>query len=174
MGDFYTHIYLFYLPLILGNILHMIIVKRNWFIGLAFPISKRMFGDNKTYRGIIALPILTGLLALLISYWVGPFKKSLIYDAFVGFGLGLAYILAELPNSYIKRRMGIVNGEQSKKYKYLQYFTDKADSLLGVLVFYFFAIDVSFETILVLFCIGIVLHLSLSQLLVLLKIKRKF
>ena len=174
MGDFYTHIYLFYLPLILGNILHMIIVKRNWFIGLAFPISKRMFGDNKTYRGIIALPILTGLLALLISYWVGPFKKSLTYDAFVGFGLGLAYILAELPNSYIKRRMGIVNGEQSKKYKYLQYFTDKADSLLGVLVFYFFTIDVSFETILVLFCIGIVLHLSLSQLLVLLKIKRKF
>jgi hypothetical protein len=99
---------------------------------------------------------------------------SLANDAFVGFGLGLAYILAELPNSYIKRRLGIANGAHSKKYKYLQYFTDKADSLIGVLVFYFLATTVSFETILVLFCIGIVLHISISQLLVYTKIKKKF
>ena len=174
MSDLYIHIYLFFLPLVLANVLHMIIVKRNWFIGCAFPISKRMFGTNKTYRGIIVLPILTGLFALLSSFWFGPFEMSLTYDALVGFGLGLAYILAELPNSYIKRRLGIANGEQSKKHKYLQYFTDKADSLIGVLVFYFLATVVSFETILVLFCIGIVVHIGISQFLVLIKIKKKF
>jgi hypothetical protein len=174
MNNFHIHIYLFFIPLILGNVLHMIIVKLNWFKGLAFPISKKMFGDNKTYRGIIILPILTGLLALLNSFWFGPFTMSLTYDAIVGFGLGLAYILAELPNSYIKRRLGIANGEQSKKYKYLQYFTDKADSLMGVLLFYFLATFITFQTILVLFCLGLILHVGMSQFLVLIKIKKKF
>lgn len=174
MSSFYFHFYLFFIPLIIGNVLHMIIVKCNWFKGLAFPISKRMFGNNKTYRGIIALPILTGFVALLSSFWFGTFETSLAYDAFVGFGLGLAYILAELPNSYIKRKLGIANGEQSKKHKYLQYFTDKADSLIGVLVFYFFAVSISFEAILYLFIIGITLHISISQLLVFIKIKKKF
>ena len=174
MGDFHIHIYLFFLPLVLGNVLHMIVVKRNWFKGFAFPISKKMFGDNKTYRGIIVLPILTGLLALLSSFWFGPFETSTEYDAFVGFGLGFAYILAELPNSYIKRSLGIANGAQSKKYKYLQYFTDKADSLIGVLGFYFLATLVTFKTVIILFCIGIILHISMSQFLVFIKIKKKF
>ena len=174
MSNFYTHIYLFFFPLVIGNVLHMIIVKYNWFKGLAYPISKKRFGANKTYRGIIVLPILTGLLALITSFWFGPFEKSLANNAFIGFGLGLAYILAELPNSYIKRRLGIANGEQSKKHKYLQYFIDKADSLIGVLAFYFLATMTSFETILVLFWIGIVLHIGISQLLVSIKIKNKF
>ncbi|MFT6127588.1 MAG: CDP-diacylglycerol--serine O-phosphatidyltransferase [Flavobacteriaceae bacterium] len=152
----------------------MIVVKRNWFKSIAFPISRKMFGDTKTYRGVIVLPILTGLFALLSSYYFGSFEISIAYDAFVGFGLGLAYILAELPNSYIKRRLGIATGAQSKKYKYVQYFTDKADSLIGVLTFYFLATNFSFKTILVLFCVGLVIHVSISQLLVVIKIKKKF
>ena len=174
MRDLYIHIHLFFIPLVLGNVLHMIIVKRNWFKSVAFPISRKIFGDTKTYRGVIVLPMLTGLFALLSSYYFGPFEMSIAYDSFVGFGLGLAYILAELPNSYIKRRLGIANGAQSKKYKYVQYFTDKADSLIGVLAFYFLATMISFETILVLFCIGLVIHVSISQLLVIIKIKKKF
>tara|TARA_B110000908_G_C9997939_1_gene332808 strand:- start:45 stop:569 length:525 start_codon:yes stop_codon:yes gene_type:complete len=174
MSDFYTHIYLFFLPLVLGNVLHMIVVKRNWFKSIAFPISRKMFGDTKTYRGVIVLPILTGLFALLSSYYFGSFEISIAYDAFIGFGLGLAYILAELPNSYIKRRLGIATGAQSKKYKYVQYFTDKADSLIGVLTFYFLATNFSFKTILGLFCVGLVIHVSISQLLVVIKIKKKF
>ena len=174
MSDFYTHIYMFFLPLVLGNVLHMIVVKRNWFKSIAFPISRKMFGDTKTYRGVIVLPVLTGLFALLSSYYFGSFEISIAYDAFVGFGLGLAYILAELPNSYIKRRLGIATGAQSKKYKYVQYFTDKADSLIGVLTFYFLATNFSFKTILGLFCVGLVIHVSISQLLVVIKIKKKF
>jgi len=172
MNNLYLHIYLFFLPLILGNILHMIIVNRNWFNGLAFPISKQWFGNNKTYRGIIVLPILTGVVALINSFWLGPFEMSVPNDVFVGFGLGLAYILAELPNSFVKRRLGLANGEQSKKYKYLQIFTDKSDSLIGVLVFYFLATVVSIKTIVFLFCIGMILNLGISQLLVLIKIKK--
>lgn len=174
MSDYYIHVYLFFIPLVLGNVLHMIVVKRNWCNKLAFPISKNLFGANKTYRGVIVLPILTGFFGLLSSFWFGPFTISVAYDAFVGFGLGLAYILAELPNSFIKRRLGIANGEHSKKYKYLQYVVDKADSLIGVLLFYFLATNISFESVLVLFCIGFIVHISISQLLVVINIKKKF
>lgn len=174
MRDFYIHIHLFFLPLVVGNVLHMIIVKRNWFKSVAFPISRKIFGDTKTYRGVIVLPMLTGIFALLSSACFGPFTISVAYDAFVGFGLGFAYILAELPNSFIKRRLGIATGAQSKKYKYVQYFTDKADSLIGVLTFYFLATNFSFYTILILFCIGLVIHVGISQLLVVIKIKKKF
>jgi hypothetical protein len=174
MRDFYIHIHLFFIPLVLGNVLHMIIVKRNWFKSVAYPISKKMFGDTKTYRGVIVLPMLTGVFALLSSACFGPFETSVAYDAFVGFGLGFAYVLAELPNSFIKRRLRIATGAQSKKYKYVQYFTDKADSLIGVLTFYFLATNFSFKTILVLFFVGLVIHVSISQLLVVIKIKKKF
>ena len=174
MRDFYIHIHLFFLPLVVGNVLHMIIVKRNWFKSVAFPISRKIFGDTKTYRGVIVLPMLTGIFALLSSACFGPFTISVAYDAFVGFGLGFAYILAELPNSFIKRRLGIATGAQSKKYKYVQYFTDKADSLIGVLTFYFLATNFSFYTILILFCIGLVIHVNISLLLVVIKIKKKF
>lgn len=174
MDDYKMHIFLFFIPLILGNVFHMIIVKFNWLSELAIPISNTMFGKNKTYRGMIVLPILTGFFTLLLSNGFGPFQSALSDDIIIGLGLGLSYILSELPNSYIKRRFGIANGEQSEKYKYLQYFTDKADSILGVLAFYFIAVEVSFYTVLTLFCLSMCLHIGMSQLLVLLKIKKTF
>ena len=64
MNNLNSHIYLFFFPLIIGNVLHMVIVKQNWFQELAFPISKNLFGHNKTYRGAIVLPIITGLMAI--------------------------------------------------------------------------------------------------------------
>jgi len=174
MDKLLIHIFLFFLPLILGNVFHMVIVKCKALNGLAIPISDKWFGKNKTYRGFLVLPILTGCFALILSAFFGPFQSSFGYDFFVGFGLGLAYVLAELPNSYIKRKLGIANGHQSQKYKYLQYFTDKADSIIGVLIFYFLAVEVSFTSIFILFCISMCLHIGMSQLLVLLNIKKKF
>jgi hypothetical protein len=40
-------------------------------------------------------------------------QKNLL---FLGFCLGLGFILAELPNSWIKRRVGIKPGDLSPKY----------------------------------------------------------
>ena len=78
----------------------------------------------------------------------------------------------ELPNSYVKRKLGIAQGEYSKSHKVLQLLIDKVDSLLGVFVFYYFATSVPFITILVLFLAAFLIHISLSYLLVVLKIKK--
>jgi hypothetical protein len=174
MGNLYTHIMLFFIPLICGNICHMFVVKNNWLSKLNTPISIFLFGLNKTYRGAVVLPLITGVIALIDSILFGPFETTSLYDFFVGLGLGMAYILSELPNSFIKRRLGIGNGQQSKKYSFVQVIADKADSLIGVLLFYYCVITISFNAILLLFLVSIIIHIGLSHFLVLIKIKKAF
>ena len=97
---------LFFVPLICGNICHMIIVKNDWFSVLKTPISKPLFGLNKTFRGVVVLPLITGIIAFTNSIFFGPFETTIWYDFFVGLGLGMAYILAELPNSFLITKDG--------------------------------------------------------------------
>lgn len=166
------HIFLLFLPMIIGNVLHMIIVRKNLLPGLAIPVSQTLFGKNKTLRGFCALPVLSGMLALLGSLAFGPLLQSHLEDLLVGTGMGVVYLLSELPNSYIKRKLGIANGEQSRRYRWVQIFFDKADSLIGILFFYWLVTPVSWTTIVALFFISFGIHLSISYLLVLLKIKQ--
>jgi hypothetical protein len=172
MDNIQTHILLFFLPLIIGNVLHMVIVKKDLFSLLAIPISPKLFGNNKTVRGFVVLPLLTGFVAWVNGLVFGPLTYGHPYDFFVGAGLGMAYMIAELPNSYMKRRMGIQTGETVYKYKTIQVIIDKTDSLFGVLLFYYFAIPVSFRSIVLIFLTAIVIHFSLSYLLVVLKVKK--
>ena len=174
MDNMYTHIMLFFAPLICSNICHMIIVKNDWFSVLKTPISTPLFGLNKTFRGVVVLPIITGFVAFSNSVFFGPFETTIWYDFFVGLGLGMAYILAELPNSFLKRKLGIASGQKSNRYNFVQTIADKADSLIGVLGFYYFAITISFNSILLLFLISMIIHVSLSYFLVLIKIKKAF
>ncbi|MCB0653898.1 MAG: CDP-archaeol synthase [Saprospiraceae bacterium] len=166
------HIFLLFLPMITGNVLHMIIVRKNLLPGLAIPVSQPLFGRNKTLRGFLVLPILSGVLALLSSLAFGPLLQSHLEDFLTGAGMGVVYLLSELPNSYIKRKLGIANGEHSQRYKLVQIFFDKADSLIGILLFYWLVTPVPWTTIFGLFFISFGIHLSISYLLVRLKIKQ--
>tara|TARA_B110000902_G_scaffold50306_1_gene57700 strand:+ start:408 stop:932 length:525 start_codon:yes stop_codon:yes gene_type:complete len=167
-----THILLLFLPLVIGNVLHMIIVKKNYLKALSIPISSTLFGANKTYRGFLVLPVLSGFIACLNAITFDSLQASNRYALFIGTGLGIAYMLFELPNSYLKRKLGIPQGASYKKYKILQLCIDKIDSLVGVFAFYYFATSVTFETIIGLFLAAFLIHISLSYLLVVLKIKK--
>lgn len=158
--------------MILGNVLHMIIVRKNWLAPLAVPISPPLFGKNKTARGLVVLPLLSGTIALINSIAFGPFIDNHFGDLFVGAGLGLVYLLSELPNSFIKRKLGIANGEQSANFRMVQIFFDKADSLIGILIFYYWVAPVQWPTVVALFFISFCIHLTISHLLVLLKVKQ--
>lgn len=172
--DFHTHIFLLILPMVLANILHMIVVKMDWLSILSISLSKSLFGKNKTLRGFIVLPLLSGGLVGLFSQMVGPFSGSLEGDVGIGIGLGLCYLLSELPNSYIKRRLGIANGEHSKNYKWFQILMDKSDSLIGMLIFYFFIMPYDVEEILLLYLLSLGISLMTSFILFALKIKKSF
>ena len=79
--------------------------------------GRRLFGDNKTWRG--ALVMTAGVLAatLLLSLW-DPWWSRLpdgIRDAgpfLYGLLLGVGVVLGELPNSFLKRQLDVPPGKQ--------------------------------------------------------------
>lgn len=157
------------LPLIVSNIVHMIAIKKGWLPGLARPVSVRLFGANKTWRGFILLPLLNGLALPLFSH-DAPFPESFA----LGAALGLAYMIFELPNSYVKRHIGIAPGGEASQHRYLFMLMDKTDSSLGVSLAYYLITGIGILEACALFVIGSAAHILFSLLLVSLRIKRSF
>ena len=96
---FYLHI-----PIVIGGVLHMVVVSRQYLSSLATPIYSPWFGANKTWRGFVVVPLLTAFGAVCV--W--PIEQSLEQSVYPqGFGLvlaglwaGLGYMLAELQLFY--------------------------------------------------------------------------
>jgi CDP-archaeol synthase len=83
--------------------------------GSQTPIERKWFGENKTYRGVVCVALGTAVGFVVID----PRFLSLggVHHAtelaLLGLNVGIAAMLAELPNSFLKRRMGIAPGAQT-------------------------------------------------------------
>jgi hypothetical protein len=172
MNGINQHIWMFIIPGMLANVSHMLVVKRNLFAMLSIPVSEPIFGRNKTWRGFLYLPVAMGSLCTVSSLFRGPFLASHAADLLAGLGMGLAYMIAELPNSFFKRRMGIGSGESSGSHPLLQLIIDKSDSLVGACLFYGLVTGTGLLEMLLLFSVCLVLHAFISWLLVLAKLKK--
>ena len=73
--------------------------------------------------------------------------------------LGLGYCLAELPNSFIKRRFGIKEGQTSERYKILFIIFDQADSAIGCMLAYWLIIPMTLTTAIFTIIFGTLIHL---------------
>ena len=148
----------------------MVVVKLDLLAQLKKPISLRLFGRNKTWRGVFVMPILT-----IIGLWLAILvDKSLNHNYLVnlnlwigGITLGLFYILGELPNSYWKRRKGISEGKlPSGKVKILHIIVDQADSAISCAIGYYLILpQVDLEMALNIILVGTGLHLLFNNLL---------
>ena len=157
MDKFSPHIYSFILPLFVGNVVHMFIVKGNYFQYAAKPLSIALFGAGKTYRGFMVMPLICGLTSLLFRSLI--LHEPCGYWSFcIGFILGFAYLTGELPNSFIKRRSGIASGQMHPRYKLIQNIIDKSDSLLTACVVYFFIVPVTAGMTVTLFAVSFIIH----------------
>ena len=146
--------------------------------------GKRIFGDNKTVRGLVTLIPATGLsfltIALLRPYWPPWFVEgiwplsALTYFA-AGILAGLGFIAGELPNSFIKRQCGIPPGgtPQSRNWRFLTSITDRIDSTLGVLLTISLLLPVPWQTWFYLLFLGPCVHALFSAWLFRLKIKMR-
>jgi CDP-2,3-bis-(O-geranylgeranyl)-sn-glycerol synthase len=109
-------------PLFLGLVAHGLCIKFGWLRFAARPIDhgiqlrgRPLFGANKTCRGVLAVALgsalgyaLQGLTpALQPQVWHGLPLAGL---AALGFAIGAAAMLGELPNSFLKRQLGIAPG----------------------------------------------------------------
>ena len=106
-----------FLPVIGAPIAHGPVLRWDLAPALRRPISRQLFGENKTWRGAIVMTAGTTLAAVALAR-VPAYRRRLpepIADAkpvVVGALLGLASWVGELPNSFLKRRIGIPPGEQ--------------------------------------------------------------
>ncbi len=84
----------------------------------AAPGGTRLFGDNKTIRGALAMASGT-LSATLVLHRLEPYRRRLPAELREagplrhGALLGAAVVLGELPNSVLKRRLGIEPGQRA-------------------------------------------------------------
>ena len=183
------------IPLIVSNVLHMVLVKKNGLSSLCIPLNSTLFGPNKTLRGFLFVPFVNGILYLVVN-WPGGwllsglsseyylqqeinigdinFLNLLLMQASIGAVYGLFYMLFELPNSWIKRRMGIASGESSTRFRWFFTLLDKTDSAIGVSLFFGFLNDFNIEMMIQFFICASSLHFGISGLLVLSKIKKSF
>lgn len=116
--------------------------------------GRPIFGPNKTWRGLVFMTLASMLLGafqgLAWGAWAeragvapcdlarvpvglhvpeGPLAQAVGYAIF-NFVLGLGYALGELPNSFVKRRIGIEPGKTSSKVFFV---VDQADSVVAAL-----------------------------------------
>ena len=127
------------LPLIVAGILHMAVVKWDSLSYLKIPLHPRWFGANKTWRGVFVMPALS-VLGMFVARLVEASWQTSILGShsalWLGLSLGFGYVFAELPNSYLKRRLGIRPGEISEQRPWLFSLIDQADSVVGCAVVY--------------------------------------
>lgn len=139
-------------PILVGGALHMLVVRGHLFHALARPIHNRWFGRSKTWRGAVAMPVfsIVGVYALqsLFGFALpsGTFDFHRVTAIKLGLALGVAFILAELPNSYMKRRMNIAPGECAPRYRLAFILGDQLDSVLACGLVYVLALGMPLTT----------------------------
>jgi len=164
MKDFLEVSYLLS-PLLLGLAFHGLCIKFGWLHSLARPIDAglrlrgvRLFGDNKTYRGVaaVALGTAAGVALQVLLHRVGVAREVEVLDYSrpsvvigVGLALGTAAMLSELPNSFLKRQIGIAPGAAGSGLRGVFFYVlDQVDILVGVWVVLALAIEVTTSRVL--------------------------
>jgi CDP-diacylglycerol--serine O-phosphatidyltransferase len=167
-----AHALVLSLPLVISGGLHMMVVRFDWLQVLKIPIHTTLLGPNKTWRGVIVMALTAALGAWLTSLvWPDAFG---LWNPFVlGALLGVAYAVAELPNSYIKRRLGIAPGKRPTQNRAWFAFADQADSAVGCALVYGWALRLSALTILLLVAVGPAVHLVVNYSLYLMRLRKE-
>src|SRR5215475_4475271 len=179
MREFYVIAYLF-LPLLVGLALHGFCIKYDALAFLCRPIDrgrkfrgKRIFGDNKTYRGVVVVSLGTAIgfgLQSLLLHRIASVRGAELFDytffksVALGLTIGVAAMLSELPNSFIKRQVEIAPGTAAKGWKaVIFYLYDQIDFLLGAWLVLAIVVPVTVGRVLLSIVLLLVAHQIMSS-----------
>lgn len=183
-----AEMYVTLLPVILAGVMNMVwckikvcaFLKKPVDFGKNFPDGRRVFGDNKTFKGFIGM-IIFGIIFSVIwglisegnasltayNYFYRNYSNSILYNIMTGALSGFAYALFELPNSFLKRRLDITPGKNdiSGVKRVFFVFLDQADSVFGcvLVVCIFYPLPLWYYFVYVL--VGAVTHIIFNMLL---------
>lgn len=138
-------LYLF-APLLVSSALSGVVLRYDLVRWLKRPIDggvtfrgRRLFGDSKTWRGV-AVAIVGSIATVLVQKHVLGARAAALWlldyahvsPVSLGAAIGGGAMLGELPNSFVKRRLGIAPGSTTKGVlSVLFYVWDQIDLLLG-------------------------------------------
>ena len=174
------HCALFLIPaFVLAGVLHSLWLHNRLSQFLAIPIDggrmfrgRRILGENKTLRGFVMIPAAAfafAALAAVISLPQGALPVTLWQltpagYAALGAWAGFGFIAAELPNSFVKRQLGILPGQApaSGLTKAICFTIDQFDSVVGSLAAVAVAVHTPWMTWLWVLILGPSIHLLFS------------
>ncbi len=170
------------LPVLLGGLSHVAVLKlKVWPQGAAVALdggrlwrNRRIFGANKTLRGLVVMVVATSFWAAVLARLGAPagVDHPSVGAALWGAALGLGYIIGELPNSFIKRQLDVPPGAAARgRALALLWLLDQVDSLAGALLAMSFVSSPPLAVMLWLCAITLVLHPAAAYVMVQLRLK---
>lgn len=127
--------------------------------------GKRIFGDNKTWRGLIGAVLVGKLSGIIIFHYLFP-SSSLIWAAWLGTLLGFGALAGDAIESFFKRQFGKKPGE-----KWFPF--DQIDFILGAILASLFMIRLPLYSYLITVISYFSLHMIAVYIGYLLKLKDK-
>jgi CDP-diglyceride synthetase len=166
-------------PVLVAGIGQVVILKTGLLPRLAVPLDlgahwrgKPVLGPRKTWRGVIIMTTLSALTARAQAMaarhspglrTICPFDYRRVNPWLLGGTLGLGYCIAEVPNSFVKRRLGIPPAQTSARWAWLQYLIDQSDSVAGCLTALRFFYRPTWTEAGLAFAGGLALHVAVDQ-----------
>ncbi len=165
-------------------------LRSEWSKRFRYPIDggrsfrgHRIFGDNKTWRGFVAIVPSVSLafiaVRLLFLFW-DDFGATLWPHSVLGYGLlglvaGTGFMIGELPNSFVKRQLGIPPGERPlhPTAQWICFTVDRLDSILGGMLLLALCVPLPLLTWCIILLVGPIVHLAFNWLLYRLGVKAR-
>ena len=186
------NMYITLMPVILAGIMNMIFTKTSIYKKYRSPIDcnkklkdgKRIFGDNKTWIGFFSMiifgslsQILWGIVCKIFfsgrNYIYLNVENTILNNILIGAILGATYVIFELPNSFIKRRIDIKPGKTEKGIKGIVfYIIDQIDSIIGVTLSLTIWCEIPFWQFILYIIVGGATHIIVNLVLYKLKIRK--
>ena len=134
-------------PILTAGLIHVAVITLDVAPVLARPIDngrrwrgRPLLGANKTWRGFVVMPAATAITIAAQQAFakrsarlaaLAPLRRGAPPAWIAGAICGAAYVVAELPNSFVKRRLGIAPGTSARRARVAQYVIDQLDSVVG-------------------------------------------
>jgi CDP-2,3-bis-(O-geranylgeranyl)-sn-glycerol synthase len=162
-------------PLFVAALLSAVVLRFDLWRRLRIPIDggrrwrgRRIFGDSKTWRGVVVAVVGCTVGVALQKYLIGPNRLAVVDYAqvsVVGFALamGIGAMAGELPNSFVKRQRGIAPGKTTSGPLALVFYVwDQVDLLIGAWPLLALWIPVERDVVLASFTLALVVHPTVS------------
>ena len=151
----------------------------SWSRAIALPLDggltwrgRRLFGANKTLRGFVVMVPATALAFAGLTTTLGGgqpetaglWMLSVRQYAWLGAWAGLGFMAGELPNSFLKRQLGIEPGEAVTRpvAQAIQFAGDRLDSGIGMLTVVSLVVPTPWTTWAMVLIVGPFIHWAFS------------